>query len=76
MKKVVEDAELNHVDAMHYAGSAGIRVGKDKNEAARKRTKLWSSVLEYEKKGKVTSNEVELEDRSVQKNDQMVRSGR
>ena len=29
-------------------------------------TKFWSSVLEYEKKGKVTSNEVELADRSVQ----------
>ena len=51
---------------MHYAASAGIRVGKDKNEVARTRTKFWSSVLEYEKQGKVTSNEVELADQSVQ----------
>ena len=28
--------------------------------------KFWYSILEYEKKGKVTSNEVELADRSVQ----------
>ena len=50
MKKAMEDA-----DAMHYAASAGIRVDKDKNEAARTGTKFWYSVLEYEKKGKVTS---------------------
>ena len=56
---------MTHVDAMHYAASTGIRVGKDKSEAARTGTKFWSSVLEYEKKGKVTSNEVELADRSV-----------
>ena len=66
MKKVVEDSKATHVDAMHYATSAGIRVRKDKNEVARTGTKFWSSVLEYEKKGKVTSNEVELADRSVQ----------
>ena len=66
MKKAMEDADTTHVDAMHYAEWAGIRVGKDKNEAARTGTKFWSSVLEYEKKGKVTSNEVELADRSVQ----------
>ena len=66
MKKAMEDAGTTHVDAMHYAASVGIRFGKDKNEVARTGTKFWSSVLEYEKKGKVTSNEVELEDRSVQ----------
>ena len=67
MKKAMEDADATHVDAMHYAASARIRVGKDKNEATRTGTKFWSSVLEYEKKGKVfTSNEVELADRSVQ----------
>ena len=66
MKKAMEDADATHVDAMHYAASAGIRVGKDKTEAARAGAKFWTSVLEYEKKGKVTSNEVELADRSVQ----------
>ena len=66
MKKAMEDADTTHVDAMHYAEWAGIRVGKDKNEAARTGTKFWSSVLEYEKKGKVTSNEVGLADQSVQ----------
>ena len=62
MKKAMEDADTTHVDAMHYAASAGIRVGKDKNEAARTGTNFWSSVVEYEKKGKVTPNEVELAD--------------
>ena len=66
MKKAMEDVDVTHVDAMHYAASAGIRVGKDKTEPVRTGTKFWSSVLEYEKKGKVTSNEVELADRSVQ----------
>ena len=66
MKKVVEDAEVSHVDKMHYDASTGIRVSKDKNEAARTGTKFWSSALEYEKKGKVTSNKVDLADRSVQ----------
>ena len=66
MKKGMEDVDATHVDAMHYAASAGIRVGKDKNEVATARKKFWSSVLEYEKKGKVTSIEVELADRSVQ----------
>ena len=66
MKKAMEDADATHVDAMHYAASARIRVVKDKNEAARTGTKFWSSILEYEKKGKVTLNEVELADRSVQ----------
>jgi hypothetical protein len=66
MKRSMEDADATHVDAMHYAASAGIRVGKDKTEAARAGAKFWTSVLEYEKKGKVTSNEVELADRSVQ----------
>ena len=56
----MEDADATHVDAMHYAASAGIKVGKDKTEAARAGTKFWTSVLEYEKKGKVTSSEVEL----------------
>ena len=62
MKKAMEDADATHVDAMHYAASAGIRVGKDKTEAARAGAKFWTSVLEYEKKGKVTSSEVELVD--------------
>ena len=56
----MEDADVTHVDAMHYVASAGIRVGKDKTEAVRAGAKFWTSVLEYEKKGKVTSSEVEL----------------
>ena len=40
------------------APSAGIRVGKDKSEATRSGTRFWSIVLEYEKKGKITSDEV------------------
>ena len=66
LKKVMEDAEATRVDAMHYAASAGIRVGKDKSEVTRSGTRFWSTVLEYEKKGKITSDEVELADRSVQ----------
>ena len=31
MKKAMEDVDMSHVDAMHYAASVGIRVGKDKN---------------------------------------------
>ena len=65
-KKAMEDAEATHVDAMHYAASARTRVGKDKIEAARAGEKFWSFILEYEKKGKFTSNEVELVDRSAQ----------
>ena len=58
----MEDVDVTHVDAMHYAASVGIRFGKDKTEAARAGAKFWTSVLEYEKKGKVTSSKVELAD--------------
>ena len=58
MKKAMEDADATHVDV----ASAGIRVGKDKTEVARAGAKFWTSVLEYEKKGKVTSSEVDLAD--------------
>mgnify|MGYP007007547964 CR=1 FL=1 len=57
---------MTHVDAMHYVASTEIRVGKDKSEVARTGTKFWSSVLECKKKGKVTSDDVELADQSVQ----------
>ena len=59
-KKAMEDVEATHVDAMHYAAWAGIRVGEDKAEVARTGTKFCFSVLEYEKKGKVTLNEAQL----------------
>mgnify|MGYP006950775934 CR=1 FL=1 len=62
MKKAMEDIEATHGDTMHYAASVGIRVRKDKNEAARTGTKFWSSVLECKKKGKETSDDVELAD--------------
>ena len=62
MKKAMEDADATHVDAMHYAASARIRLGKDKIEATRAGEKFWTSVLEYEKKGKATSRKVELAD--------------
>ena len=76
MKKAMKDAEVTHVDAMHYVVLAGIRVGKDKTKTAGAGAKFWSTILEYEKKGKVTSNEVELADRSVPKYNRMVRFGR
>ena len=66
MKKVMEDAEVTHVHAMHYVALAGIRVRKDKIEVVKAGAKFWSTVLEYENKGKVTPNKVALADRSVQ----------
>ena len=74
MKKAMEDAKATHVDAMHYAALARTRVGKDKTKTARVGAKFWSIVLEYEKKGKVTLNEVELADKCTKYN-RMVGSG-
>ena len=53
MKKSKEDADATHVDAMHYTTSAGIRVGKDKNEAAKTGTKFWSLFLSVRRRAKL-----------------------
>ena len=53
MKKAMEDADVTHVDVMHYAASAGIRVGKDKNEVARTGTNFGLQFSSTRRRGRL-----------------------
>ena len=64
MKKVVEEEDARHVEAMHYAATAGIRVGKENLKTIKPNAGFWPTVLEYEKKGKIVSEDLKLANRN------------
>ena len=67
MKKVAEEEDARHVEAMHYAATAGIRVRKENLKTIKPNAGFWPTVLEYEKKGKIVSEDLKLADRNVKR---------
>ena len=59
-KKIMHEVDVSHVKAIHYATSAGIRIGKEKLGMIKPGTGFWTTVLEYQKKGKINSNDAKL----------------
>ena len=46
MKRLMEEAEARHVEAVHYSASAKIRVGGETSVSKERGTGFWSLVLE------------------------------
>jgi hypothetical protein len=67
MKKIVEEEDAQHVDAMHYAATAGIRVGRENLKPIESRAGFWPTVFECEKKGKIEAEDLELAGRNVKR---------
>jgi hypothetical protein len=65
MKKIVEEEDAKHVEAMHYAAMAGIRVGRENMKTIKSEAGLWPTVFEYGKKGKFGSEDFQLANRNV-----------
>jgi hypothetical protein len=49
MKKIVEEEDAQHVDAMQYAATAGIRVEQENLKPIETRVGFWPTVFECEK---------------------------
>ena len=67
LKKIVEEEDARHVEAMHYAASAGIRVGKENLKMIKPGAGFWPTVFECEEKGKINSEDLKLADRNVRR---------
>jgi hypothetical protein len=67
MKKIIEMEDGRHVEAMHYAASAGISVGRENLKTIKQRAGFWPTVFECEKKGKIDSEDLEIADRNVRR---------
>jgi hypothetical protein len=67
MKKIVEEEDVQHVDAMHYAATAGIRVERENLKPIETRVGFWPTVFECEKKGRVDSEDLELAGQNVKR---------
>jgi hypothetical protein len=60
MKKIVEEEEVKHVEAMHYVTTARIRVERENLKPIETRGGFWLTVFEFEKKGKFGSEDLQL----------------
>ena len=67
LKKVMEEEDARHMEAMHYVTSAGIRVGGENIKTTTSSAGLWPTVFECEKKGKINLEDLELADRNVKR---------
>ena len=67
LKRIVEEEEARHVEAMHYAASAGIRVGRENLKTTKLGVGFWPTVFECEKKGKIDLEDLKLADRNVRR---------
>jgi hypothetical protein len=67
MKKIVEMEDGRHVEAIHYASSAGISVGRENLKTIKLGAGFWPTVLECENKGKIDSEDLEIADRNVRR---------
>jgi hypothetical protein len=67
MKKIVEEEDARHVDAMHYAATVGIRVGRENLKLIETKVGFWPTVFECEKKGRIDSEDLELAGRNVKR---------
>jgi hypothetical protein len=67
MKKIVEMEDGRHVEAIHYASSAGISVGRENLKTIKPGAGFWPTVFECEKKGKIDSEDLEIADRNMRR---------
>ena len=67
MKKIVEEEDARHVDAMHYAVIGGIRVGRESLKLIKVETGLWPTIFEFEKKGKIDSKDLQLTNHNIKR---------
>ena len=66
MRRLMEEAEARHVEAVHYSASAGIRVGKEGRRQEEKEFDFWPSILGSLSKGKFKREETDEVERRVQ----------
>jgi hypothetical protein len=67
LKKIVEKGGCKHVEAMHYATSAGICIGRENLRTIKPRVGFWPTVFKCEKKGKIDSEDLEIADWNVRR---------
>jgi hypothetical protein len=60
MKKIVEEEDVQHVDAMHYVATPGIRVGRENVKPIETRVGFWPTVFKCEKKGRIDLKDLKL----------------
>ena len=63
----MEEEDARHVEAMHYAASTGIRVGRENVKTIKPGVVFWPIVFECEKKGKIDLEDLKLVDRNVRR---------
>jgi hypothetical protein len=56
-----------HAEAMHYAASARISVGRENLKTIKPGAGFWPTAFECEKKGKIGSEDLEIVDRNVRR---------
>ena len=52
---------------MHYAASAGVRVGRENLKTIKPGVEFWPTVFDCEKKGKIELEDLKLANRNVQR---------
>ena len=67
LKKIVEEKDARHVEAMHYAALTGRRVGRENLNLIKPGGKFWPTVIECEKRGKINFEDLKLVDRNVRR---------
>jgi hypothetical protein len=65
LKKVVDDEDARHVEAMHSASIAGICIRRENLKPIKFGVGFWPMVFKCEKKGKLYSKDLEIVDRNV-----------
>ena len=66
MRRLMEEAEARHVEAIHCSVSAGIRVGKEVRRQEEKEIDFWPSILGSLSRGKFKREEADEAERRVQ----------
>ena len=67
LKKIIEEEDARHVEAMHYAASAGIRVGREYLKTINPGVGFWPTVFECENKGKIDLEDLQFSNRKVRR---------
>jgi hypothetical protein len=67
MKKIVEEEDVQHVDAMQYAATVGIQARQENLKPIETRAGFWLTIFVYKKKGKIHSEDFELGGQNVKR---------
>jgi hypothetical protein len=67
MKKIVEEEDARHVDAMHYTATVGIWVGRENLKPIEQELDSGRQSLNCEKKGRIHSKYLELVGQNVKR---------